>query len=140
MIGERATGHRRLGEDAEQLPAAFAEAFDSGNAEHLDRLYDDPGVLVPGPGHPVTGEARAAADRHPVVVGSRAYGLETEESDADRRGVFAAPVPLFWRLDKPPMDEHRDRLLALRRGEIPRSAPAPAISPPAPGRRSRRAA
>ncbi|WP_307845513.1 DNA polymerase beta superfamily protein [Planomonospora sp. ID67723] len=37
-----------------------------------------------------------------VVVGSRAYGLETEESDVDRRGVFAAPTPMFWRLDKPP--------------------------------------
>ncbi|MCT9935089.1 nucleotidyltransferase domain-containing protein [Planotetraspora sp. A-T 1434] len=37
-----------------------------------------------------------------VVVGSRAYGLETESSDVDRRGVFVAPTPLFWRLDKPP--------------------------------------
>ncbi|WP_214102636.1 nucleotidyltransferase domain-containing protein [Acrocarpospora catenulata] len=37
-----------------------------------------------------------------VVVGSRAYGLETGESDTDRRGVYAAPTPLFWRLDKPP--------------------------------------
>lgn len=37
-----------------------------------------------------------------VVVGSRAYGLETEGSDVDRRGVFAAPTPLFWRLDRPP--------------------------------------
>ncbi|GLW11028.1 nucleotidyltransferase [Microtetraspora sp. NBRC 13810] len=37
-----------------------------------------------------------------VVVGSRAYGLETEESDVDRRGVFVAPTPWFWRLDKPP--------------------------------------
>ncbi|GAA3103015.1 nucleotidyltransferase domain-containing protein [Streptosporangium carneum] len=37
-----------------------------------------------------------------VVVGSRAYGLETEDSDVDRRGVFAAPTPLFWRLVKPP--------------------------------------
>ncbi|MGW4665962.1 nucleotidyltransferase domain-containing protein [Streptosporangium sandarakinum] len=37
-----------------------------------------------------------------VVTGSRAYGLETEDSDVDRRGVFAAPAPLFWRLDKPP--------------------------------------
>ncbi|WP_157099758.1 nucleotidyltransferase domain-containing protein [Microbispora sp. ATCC PTA-5024] len=37
-----------------------------------------------------------------VVVGSRAYGLETEESDTDRRGVFVVPTPLFWRLDKPP--------------------------------------
>ncbi|WP_233508357.1 DNA polymerase beta superfamily protein [Spongiactinospora gelatinilytica] len=37
-----------------------------------------------------------------VVVGSRAYGLSTAESDTDRRGVFVAPASLFWRLDKPP--------------------------------------
>lgn len=41
-----------------------------------------------------------------VVTGSRAYGLETETSDTDRRGVFAAPTAAFWRLDKPPT--HRD--------------------------------
>lgn len=37
-----------------------------------------------------------------VVVGSRAYGLDDEDSDTDRRGVFVAPTPLFWRLDPPP--------------------------------------
>ncbi|MFF5210931.1 DNA polymerase beta superfamily protein [Streptosporangium sp. NPDC000396] len=37
-----------------------------------------------------------------VVVGSRAYGLDTEDSDVDRRGVYVAPTPLFWRLAKPP--------------------------------------
>lgn len=37
-----------------------------------------------------------------VVVGSRAYGLDTADSDTDRRGVFVAPTELFWRLDKPP--------------------------------------
>ncbi|WP_433379785.1 nucleotidyltransferase domain-containing protein [Streptosporangium sp. CA-115845] len=37
-----------------------------------------------------------------VVVGSRAYGLESEDSDVDRRGVFVAPTRLFWRLAKPP--------------------------------------
>lgn len=37
-----------------------------------------------------------------VVVGSRAYGLATQASDVDRRGVFVAPTPLFWRLAKPP--------------------------------------
>jgi predicted nucleotidyltransferase len=37
-----------------------------------------------------------------VVVGSQAYGLQTERSDVDRRGVFVVPTPLFWRLDKPP--------------------------------------
>ncbi|MGI5163813.1 nucleotidyltransferase domain-containing protein [Spirillospora sp. CA-253888] len=37
-----------------------------------------------------------------VVVGSRAFGLATEGSDVDRRGVYAAPAPLYWRFDKPP--------------------------------------
>ena len=37
-----------------------------------------------------------------VVVGSRAYGLDGPASDHDRRGVFAAPTSLFWRLEKPP--------------------------------------
>ncbi|TMR36636.1 nucleotidyltransferase [Nonomuraea zeae] len=41
-----------------------------------------------------------------VVMGSRAYGLETETSDTDRRGVFVAPTAAFWRLDKPAT--HRD--------------------------------
>lgn len=37
-----------------------------------------------------------------VVVGSRAYGLATEDSDVDRRGVFVAPTPMFWGFGKPP--------------------------------------
>jgi Predicted nucleotidyltransferase len=32
------------------------------------------------------------------VVGSRAYGLETDESDTDRRGVYLAPADLQWSL------------------------------------------
>lgn len=43
--------------------------------------------------------------RHTVyscVMGSRAFGLATEDSDTDRRGVFLAPTPLFWRFEKPP--------------------------------------
>ncbi len=36
------------------------------------------------------------------VMGSRAFGLTTQESDTDRRGIFLAPTPLFWRFSKPP--------------------------------------
>ncbi|MFE5723575.1 DNA polymerase beta superfamily protein [Streptomyces erythrochromogenes] len=36
------------------------------------------------------------------VMGSRAFGLATETSDTDRRGVYLAPTPLFWRFEKPP--------------------------------------
>ncbi|MFI0264310.1 DNA polymerase beta superfamily protein [Streptomyces sp. NPDC017056] len=36
------------------------------------------------------------------VMGSRAFGLATGDSDTDRRGVYLAPTPLFWRFEKPP--------------------------------------
>ncbi|WP_415948937.1 DNA polymerase beta superfamily protein [Streptomyces sp. KLOTTS4A1] len=36
------------------------------------------------------------------VMGSRAFGLATDTSDTDRRGVFLAPTPLFWHFRKPP--------------------------------------
>jgi predicted nucleotidyltransferase len=36
------------------------------------------------------------------VMGSRAFGLATDGSDTDLRGVFLAPTALFWRFDKPP--------------------------------------
>jgi predicted nucleotidyltransferase len=32
------------------------------------------------------------------VVGSRAYGLATEDSDTDRRGIYLAPAELHWSL------------------------------------------
>lgn len=43
--------------------------------------------------------------RHTVyscVMGSRAFGLATADSDTDVRGVYLAPTPLFWRFEKPP--------------------------------------
>ncbi len=33
-----------------------------------------------------------------VVIGSRAYGLETEDSDTDYRGVYLPPAELHWSL------------------------------------------
>ncbi|WP_371615185.1 DNA polymerase beta superfamily protein [Streptomyces sp. NBC_00454] len=36
------------------------------------------------------------------VMGSRAFGLATAASDTDRRGVYLAPTPLYWRFEKPP--------------------------------------
>ncbi|MFF0269589.1 DNA polymerase beta superfamily protein [Kribbella sp. NPDC004536] len=37
-----------------------------------------------------------------AIVGSRAFGLDTEESDTDTRGVYVAPTEAFWSLAKPP--------------------------------------
>ncbi|MEE1835888.1 nucleotidyltransferase domain-containing protein [Streptomyces sp. SP17KL33] len=36
------------------------------------------------------------------VMGSRAFGLATDDSDTDLRGVFLAPTEMFWRFEKPP--------------------------------------
>jgi uncharacterized protein len=37
-----------------------------------------------------------------AVVGSRAFGLDTDASDTDTRGVYVAPTDFFWSLAKPP--------------------------------------
>jgi predicted nucleotidyltransferase len=37
-----------------------------------------------------------------VMIGSRAFGLSTESSDEDRRGVFLPPADWHWSLTKPP--------------------------------------
>ncbi|TCO47105.1 hypothetical protein EV646_106345 [Kribbella antiqua] len=37
-----------------------------------------------------------------AVVGSRAFGLDTDTSDTDTRGVYVAPTESFWSLAKPP--------------------------------------
>lgn len=53
----------------------------------------------------ITPEAGALVRDHTVyscVMGSRAFGLATDGSDKDRRGVFLAPASLFWRFTKPP--------------------------------------
>jgi hypothetical protein len=39
---------------------------------------------------------------HAAVVGSRAFGLSTETSDTDTRGVYLAPTSSFWGLVPPP--------------------------------------
>ena len=50
-----------------------------------------------------------------AVVGSTAYGLATDESDIDRRGIYLAPTRDFWSLKKPPEqidvpgDNHNDQ-------------------------------
>jgi uncharacterized protein len=42
------------------------------------------------------------------IIGSRAYGLETEASDVDRRGFFLPPADAFWSLDGVPEQIEKD--------------------------------
>ncbi len=53
---------------------------------------------------PATRAGRDLRDRviYSCVVGSRAYGLDTEASDTDRRGIYQAPTDLVLSLYDPP--------------------------------------
>ncbi|MFI7869071.1 YybH family protein [Streptomyces salinarius] len=55
---------RALADRPEEVPAVFAERFNSGDATALAQVYEDAAVLVPQPGTPVTGpESRVANGR-----------------------------------------------------------------------------
>ncbi|MFD8430993.1 MULTISPECIES: YybH family protein [Streptomyces] len=55
---------RALADRPEEVPAVFAERFNSGDAAALAEVYEGGAVLVPQPGAPVTGrESRAANSR-----------------------------------------------------------------------------
>jgi hypothetical protein len=64
-------------------------------------------LLVRRVDHSVEATATAGPDVsafviYRVTVGSRAFGLSTESSDEDRRGVFLPPADWTWSLTKPP--------------------------------------
>lgn len=52
-----------------RLLEVFAAAFNSGDVEALDRLYEDQGVFLPVPGRPAAGPDRTAALRYLVDRG-----------------------------------------------------------------------
>lgn len=94
--GDAATAHR-------DGPSA-RESWTDGPGREL------PASVPPGsrPDVSVEGAAPPGLDlvrNHTVyscVMGSRAFGLATDAGGTDRRGVFVAPTPLYWRFDKPP--------------------------------------
>ncbi|MFC5719898.1 YybH family protein [Streptomyces gamaensis] len=53
---------RELAVRPEEVPAVFAERFNSGDATALAQVYEDAAVLVPQPGTPVTGPDLHAAN------------------------------------------------------------------------------
>ncbi|MFH9009053.1 YybH family protein [Streptomyces afghaniensis] len=53
---------RELADRPEEVPAVFAERFNSGDATALAQVYEDAAVLVPQPGTPVTGPDLDAAN------------------------------------------------------------------------------
>ncbi|MFC5749181.1 YybH family protein [Actinomadura rugatobispora] len=59
---------RQTAELAEHI-RLYSAAYGT-SAEELDRLYEDRALLVPRPGHPVTGSERLAAHRHMIGMGT----------------------------------------------------------------------
>lgn len=85
------------GGDEKHFLVRFPDGFEASLVrDHLEvlRHFKD---RLPASGSP----ADFVLERYVIyrcVVGSRAYGLDTEASDTDRRGVYLAPADLEWSL------------------------------------------
>ena len=76
----------------------FADSFESPiHHDQLTRLADFKRVQIGSNETPIN---EALYDRviYRCVIGSRAYGLEGDESDTDRRGVYLPSAELHWSL------------------------------------------
>ncbi|MEU6717938.1 SgcJ/EcaC family oxidoreductase [Nonomuraea sp. NPDC046802] len=74
--------HMVLAGDPDSPAARFVAAMNAGDSQALDHIYEDDGILVPVPGHPVSGPARLAANQH-----MQSFGLPIE---ARPRHVYVA--------------------------------------------------
>jgi len=82
-----------------RFPDGFEASFESAQLEVLKHFKDRLGESAQSNGV----QAQPAFDLEPViiyrcVVGSRAYGLDHDESDTDRRGIYLVPADLQWSL------------------------------------------
>jgi ketosteroid isomerase-like protein len=58
-----------LTRDVAEHPHVFARAFNSGDPAAVEAVYETDGLLVPQPGLPVTGNARAEANKRLMDLG-----------------------------------------------------------------------
>ncbi|GGS96974.1 hypothetical protein GCM10010156_63940 [Planobispora rosea] len=70
MTNNHDSRRARLTEDPALHPAVFAAAFNSGDSKAVDRAYEENGIVVPSPGHPMTGPGRIAAIEHLLGLGA----------------------------------------------------------------------
>lgn len=82
-----------------RFPDGFEASFESAQLEVLKHFKDRLGDAVQSN----VAQAPPAFDLeqfiiYRCVVGSRAYGLDNDESDTDRRGIYLAPADLQWSL------------------------------------------
>ena len=102
-----------------RFPDGFESAFQPEQLEVLKHFKDRLGApnsdSARFPGAPVSAPARSGTQNHAgsesgapfdleqfiiyrCIVGSRAYGLDHDDSDTDRRGIYLAPADLQWSL------------------------------------------
>ncbi len=58
-----------LTQDIAEHPHVFARAFNSGDPAAVEAVYETDGLLVPQPGLPVAGDARAEANQRLMDLG-----------------------------------------------------------------------
>ena len=76
-----------------RFPDGFEASLTREQLEVLKHFKD----RIPGSGAPPGFELEQFII-YRCVVGSRAYGLDTDDSDTDRRGIYLAPAELQWSL------------------------------------------
>jgi len=98
-----------------RFPDGFEKSLERSQIEVLKHFKDRLGVaadvrrrtFLEGGGDSPSALTSAATDSgfdlesfilYRCVVGSRAYGLDNDESDTDRRGIYLAPADLQWSL------------------------------------------
>lgn len=64
-----ADGDLPLAGSPEQQPHVFAAAFNTGDPDAIERVYEQAGVLVSSPGVPTTGADRRAANARMASLG-----------------------------------------------------------------------
>ena len=81
-----------------RFPDGFEASLSQGQLEVLKHFKDRLGESAPGSAPSGAGFDLESFIVYRCVVGSRAYGLETDASDTDLRGIYLAPADLQWSL------------------------------------------
>jgi len=76
-----------------RFPDGFEKSLEKSQIEVLKHFKDRL-----GDGAPLSEFDLESCIIYRCVVGSRAYGLDNDESDIDRRGIYLAPAELQWSL------------------------------------------
>ncbi len=81
-----------------RFPDGFEKSLERSQLEVLKHFKDRLGDSAQQNGTPGSGFDLESCIIYRCVVGSRAYGLDNDDSDTDRRGIYLAPAELQWSL------------------------------------------